>query len=120
MTFLLLFALFTKHLVCDFLWQPTWMLSGKDDFRKLGGYAHAGVHGLCTAVLLGVFGVGDWFELGSFDAVVHYMVDRWKVHIGRRAKLTPNLPQYWWAFGIDQYAHVLTYLMVVWLAGRLK
>lgn len=120
MALLLLFALFTKHLVCDFLWQPSWMLAGKGDFRSPGGYAHAGLHGLCTAVLLGGFGVAHWLWLGIFDAVVHYMVDRWKVRFGRSANLTPNLPQFWWAFGVDQYAHVLTYLAVVWLAGVLN
>lgn len=120
MALLLLFALFTKHLLCDFLWQPSWMLAGKGDFRSAGGYAHAGLHGLCTAGLLGGFGVAHWLWLGIFDAVVHYTVDRWKVRLGRSANLTPNLPQFWWAFGVDQYAHVLTYLAVVWLAGRLN
>jgi len=38
------------------------------------------------------------------------MIDRWKARLGRRAKSTPDLPRFWWAFGLDQYAHVLRQL----------
>ncbi|WP_019449464.1 hypothetical protein [Cupriavidus sp. BIS7] len=38
------------------------------------------------------------------------MSDHWKVRVGRRAKLTPGLPRFWWAFGLDQYVHVLRQL----------
>jgi len=38
------------------------------------------------------------------------MIDRWKVRLGRRARLTPDLPRFCWAFGLDQYAHVLRQL----------
>ena len=35
-----------KHFVADYLLQPGWMLHGKGDLRKPGGYAHAGMHAL--------------------------------------------------------------------------
>jgi hypothetical protein len=35
-----------KHFVADYLLQPAWVLSGKGDMRRSGGYVHAGIHAI--------------------------------------------------------------------------
>ena len=45
-TVVMLLIFQVKHFVADYLLQPRWMLYGKGDLRKPGGYAHAGVHAL--------------------------------------------------------------------------
>ncbi|MBN9053789.1 MAG: DUF3307 domain-containing protein, partial [Rhizobiales bacterium] len=50
--FLLFIGLELKHYIADYFLQPGWMLGGKGDFRKTGGYAHAGVHAALTALVL--------------------------------------------------------------------
>ena len=44
--FVLLVGLELKHYIADYFMQPGWILAGKGDFRKPGGYAHAGIHAL--------------------------------------------------------------------------
>ncbi len=111
LTIVLLFGLFLKHFLCDFVWQTPWMLAGKGDMRCLGGYAHAGLHALLTAVVLWSFDQNGWLALALFEFVVHYLVDWSKVRIG--SGLTQADKRYWIAFGADQLAHALTYLAIV-------
>lgn len=111
MTIVLLVALFLKHFICDFAWQTPWMLAGKGDFRSLGGYAHAGLHALWTAAFLWGFDQPGWLALALFDFGVHYLVDWWKVRCS--VGLTPADRRYWIAFGLDQLAHAMTYIVIV-------
>ncbi len=48
----LLIGLEIKHYVADYFLQPGWMLGGKGDFRKPGGYAHAGIHAALSFLVL--------------------------------------------------------------------
>ena len=55
--FVLLVGLELKHYIADYFMQPGWILAGKGDFRKPGGYAHAGIHALLTGVVLLIMAV---------------------------------------------------------------
>ena len=54
--FVLMIGLELKHFVADYLLQPGWILAGKGDFRKPGGYAHAGIHVAFSALVLAIAG----------------------------------------------------------------
>lgn len=110
LTIALLSCLFAKHFLCDFLWQTPWMIEGKGDVRRLGGYAHAGLHALLTAIVLWSFNQKGWLVLAVIEFGVHYLIDWWKVRVGRRLALTPADRGFWLILGFDQYLHAMTYV----------
>lgn len=112
----LLFWLLTKHFVADFVLQTGQQAQDKGDPRKLGGYAHAATHGVFSAVILSAYGAPLY--LAVLDAVVHFFIDMTKVQVSRHYQLTPDKAAYWWATGIDQYAHAMTYFGMTILAFR--
>ena len=64
----LLIGLEIKHFIADYLMQPGWILGGKGDVMKLGGYAHAGIHGIFSVVVLLIFGTPLWLVAVLFVA----------------------------------------------------
>ena len=50
--FLLFLGLELKHYIADYFLQPAWILNGKGNLRQWGGYAHAALHALLTALVL--------------------------------------------------------------------
>lgn len=117
--FLLLFVgLELKHLVADYFLQPGWMLAGKGDFRKPGGYAHAGLHAALTGVvlLLADVPVQTLALLVIAEFVVHYVLDYSKISYSRGVHADTNPPRFWALHGVDQFAHQLTYAAIIWVA----
>ena len=116
--FVLLVGLQLKHFVADFLLQPGWILAGKGDIRLPGGYAHAGIHALFTAIVLLIAGVplGTIVTIIAIEFVLHYMLDYAKVHYSRNVDVHAQASRYWGLFGVDQLAHQLT-SMVIGYAG---
>jgi len=116
--------LMVKHVVADYFLQTSWMISEKADYGKAGGLVHAGEHGLLTAVTLLFFGVGWWVILFALlDFILHYHIDWCKSNYLRgNFRFAPwpydsDDPQYWWAMGIDQFLHYMTYVLIVFLIG---
>jgi hypothetical protein len=60
---LLLFLLFTKHLILDFLYQPPYQWKNKGTYGHLGGIVHAGQHALATFSVLLFFTSRDGYSL---------------------------------------------------------
>lgn len=112
--FVLLVGLQLKHFVADFLLQPGWILAGKGDIRLPGGYAHASIHALFTAIVLMVAGVPMSTILAVVVAefVLHYALDYAKVHYSRNVDIHAQASRYWGLFGVDQLAHQLTYMVI--------
>lgn len=112
-----LFGLFTKHLIVDFMLQTPYQYLNKGTYGHPGGLLHSGLQGLTTLAVLGIAGAGplSW-ALALADFVIHYHVDWAKVQITRRYKydMTKDA-QYWWWLGIDQYLHSLTYVAIVYI-----
>lgn len=115
--FFILFVGFEiKHYVADYFLQPAWMLGGKGDFRRLGGYAHAGVHVALSAVVLLLAGAPSPILalLAVAEYVVHYALDYAKVHYSRGVHIDTDPRRFWALHGADQLAHQLTYAAMIY------
>lgn len=117
---MLLFWLFTKHLVVDFFLQPPYMYKNKGTYGHLGGLLHAGLHAIATGLLLYCLGYLSLICLGLalLDGLLHYHIDWSKVKLNTKYGWGPlTSEKYWWLLGLDQYAHCLTYLLIAYLLG---
>lgn len=116
--FLLFIGLELKHFVADYLLQPGWILAGKGDFRKIGGYAHAGLHAVLTGIVLLLASVPlSWalpIVVGEF--VIHYLLDYSKIAYSRGVHVDTEPSRFWALHGMDQFLHQLTYGAIIWLA----
>ena len=112
---LLLTMLLLKHLVCDFLVQPYWMISGKARYGHIGGIVHAGFHSLASWFLVYLFTQDiqftSWIVAGEF--IIHYHMDWIKVKVTNHYKWTASDQMYWWMTGFDQWIHQMTYVAMV-------
>lgn len=113
---ILLIGLQIKHVCADYFLQAPFMLRNKGKYGHVGGLSHAGIHAflsLCLIVIFGVpFGIAAIYCLVEF--VVHYHIDWVKEFIGRRFSTDPKKRQFWMVHGVDQAAHQLTYIAMVW------
>lgn len=117
--FLLLFiGLELKHFIADYFMQPGWILIGKGDFRRVGGYAHAGAHAVLTGAVLLLAGVpGTWLAgIVVAEFVVHYLLDYSKIQYSRGVHIDSEPARFWRLHGIDQIGHQLTYAAIIYAA----
>ena len=116
MLLMLLSLLFVKHAIADFFLQRAFMFKDKHVYGGKGGLTHAAIHGALTGlVLLIVFpNVSMVLWLALADAVIHYHVDYIKSSWNIKTAAQPSENRYWYAFGLDQLAHHLTYIGIVW------
>lgn len=111
-----------KHTIADYFMQYGWMIKDKGTYGAWGGVAHAKFHGALTWLVLTIFSIG-WplaFALGVADAFIHYHVDYIKSNFWKSKKLTAMDQQYWIAHGVDQLAHLLTYIGIVYILCELN
>jgi hypothetical protein len=115
---LLVTLLLVKHVIADFFLQRAFMFRDKHIYAGPGGISHAATHGLLTTISiiiclpnLGVFAI----LIGLFDAVAHYHIDYIKSSWNVKTKASPSENRYWYAFGLDQMAHSLTYVLIVYI-----
>jgi hypothetical protein len=116
----LLLGLFTKHFVVDFPLQTKFQWSNKGTYGHPGGFLHAWLHGIGTAIVIYMIfcDVVLSVAIGFVDAVIHYHIDWAKMNLNARYQLGPTTSEkFWWLVGLDQYLHTLTYLGVVVLLG---
>jgi hypothetical protein len=116
----LLLGLEIKHYIADYFLQPGWMLGGKGDFRKPGGYAHAGIHAALSAIVLLLCGTPLWLVGSLFVAefVVHYALDYAKIHYSAGVHVDTQPRRFWALHGIDQLTHQLTYAAMIFTVLR--
>lgn len=114
--FILLVGLEVKHYLADYFLQPGWMLGGKGDLRRPGGYAHAAVHAGLSAIVLFVAGAPPptLVLLAIAEYVVHYALDYSKVHYSRGVHIDTDPRRFWALHGADQLAHQLTYAAMIY------
>ena len=114
--FLLFVGLELKHYIADYFLQPGWMLGGKGDFGKAGGYAHAGVHAALTALVLLLAGTPlPWLcGIVAAEFVVHYLLDYSKIHYSRGVHVDTQPRRFWSLHGLDQITHQLTYAAIIY------
>lgn len=112
-----------KHVVADFMLQSRYIIDNRRYYGHPGGLLHVGIHaaGSFGALLVvGLPGLVATLGLLLFEAVVHYHVDWTKDNLVQRFHLTPRDATFWYATGIDQGLHQLTYLaMAIYWAMQL-
>ena len=118
----LLIGLELKHFIADYLMQPSWILGGKGDVMKLGGYVHAGIHGVFSVVLLLIFSTPLWLVGALFvvECVIHYVLDFAKIHYSRGVDIERDAGRYWALHGLDQLFHHLTYAGMIYAVLQVK
>ncbi len=115
-TLVLLVLLNVKHMFSDYFLQNDWMLSGRATYLHLGRLAHAVIHAFGTAVVVALIGGGVLVAifLAVADLLIHFHVDWLKAKYSESRKLTPADTLFWRVAGADQFAHQLTYIMLIW------
>lgn len=138
MEIFILFLLFTKHLLADFIWQYPRHYLTKGDYGKWGGIEHALFHSMgsvvvgfitfLTALYLGCLNLTFWMMalliLPLIDGIIHYHMDWFKMYWCKRKGYTmtngkENGDAWFHWLGFDQYVHYLTYLGIAWILGAL-
>ncbi|SFV38908.1 DUF3307 domain-containing protein [Hyphomicrobium facile] len=110
--------LLVKHAIADFILQTDQIFRQKGSYGAPGGLWHALIHILLTAPVFLLFpggGPGLAAVLLGGEFVLHYHIDWTKEQIVRREGWTPKDKYFWWALGIDQLLHGLTYVAILWI-----
>lgn len=114
---LLLFLLLVKHSYADFSIQTYHQTVRKGIYRDIVGISHSIDHIWTTLVVLLIFSffvplpVTAIIIVAVIEGIIHYHIDWAKVKFGSKDQ-TQQL--YWIQFGLDQLAHHLTYLVMIW------
>ncbi len=108
--------LWTKHTIADYFLQTWWQVSNKSRYCHPGGLLHAFIHVALTPVVFLVLpmptlAMVGYILLGEF--VIHYHLDWTKEQVVRARGWTNMDPQFWRAFGVDQFAHFATYIGII-------
>jgi hypothetical protein len=109
-----LFVLEVKHFIFDYPLQTPYQLKNKATYGHPGGLLHAALHvlGTSAAFLIVQPGLGVGLAILAGEFLVHYHLDWGKGQIMKRSGLTVKDGPYWWAIGVDQLLHQLTYLAI--------
>ena len=111
--------LLIKHCIADFILQTEKQRRTKGDYGAAGGITHALTHVAMTApvfLLLPSIGVAAIAVLLTGEFILHYHLDWGKEQINRHQGWSTSDTAFWWALGVDQLGHGLTYIMLLWLA----
>lgn len=115
---LLMFVLQVKHYHADFVIQTYAQTVRKGIYRDLVGISHSVDHiiGSLVAVFVAGFFVNLTMPLAIAlcfaEGVLHYHIDWTKVYFGTK---DITKPLFWNQFGMDQLAHQLTYLGMIYI-----
>lgn len=117
---LLLVGFELKHFFADYLLQSRMMIAGKGDLGAIGGYAHAGLHAALSLAVMLLAGVPIAIAAGlaAAELVVHYLLDFSKTRYARGANAQTDPWRFWALHGVDQLAHHLTYVAMIYLCLR--
>jgi Protein of unknown function (DUF3307) len=118
----LLLGFEVKHFIADYLMQPGWILGGKGDMSKLGGYVHAAIHGVFSVIVLLIFSTPLWLigTLFVAECIVHYVLDFAKIRYSQGIDIEKDAGRYWALHGVDQLLHQLTYAAMIYAVVRVE
>ena len=117
-TLLLMLVLQVKHYVADFVIQTYAQTVRKGIYRDPVGISHSVDHvigslvALFVASFFVVLNLPLVILLCFLEGILHYHIDWTKVHFGIK---DITKPMFWNQFGMDQLAHQLTYLGIIYL-----
>jgi Protein of unknown function (DUF3307) len=110
---LVLILLQIKHWYIDFVNQSEEEVQYKGTYLDWRGVKHSLKQGVATMfVFFWFIDPISSFILGLIDFILHYHIDFCKIRFGNRDIKTP---QFWAQLGLDQMAHQLTYIGLIWL-----
>lgn len=116
--FVLLAAFQIKHFAGDYVFQTTWMVTGKS--RPDRGFIlplsmHVLVHTAMTFGIVWLVNPKMWW-LAIVDFVAHFTMDRIKAspHLLGRFN-DPTKSSFWIPFGFDQVFHHFTHYAIIWM-----
>lgn len=113
LTLLLLALLQVKHWYVDFVNQTEEEVKHKGIYLDWRGAKHSLKHGLGTFLVVCLFASPDIaLAMGCLDFLMHYHIDWVKMNYGNRDITTPA---FWNHLGLDQMAHQLGYLLIVFI-----
>lgn len=114
---ILLILLQVKHMLADFFLQTPRMLSDRARYLHFGRSEHAALHGFFSIIVFLVIGAPPLFTLAlcAAEILVHFHIDWIKGRYSERTGETPAEPRFWRTFGLDQLAHQLTYVAMIWV-----
>ena len=119
MIILTLFTLLIlKHFIIDFPAQTPYQWMNKGTYGHPGGILHAGLHGAGTFLCFAIFFVTPFaLFVALLDMIIHYHVDWVKMNVNKKYGWKADThPEFWVALGLDQLAHYMTYVFLIWLA----
>ncbi len=119
MVLLAMAYLLVKHAAADFIMQTETQRREKGHYGATGGLTHSLTHIVLTAPVFAFLPgttPGIMAALLAAEFVLHYHIDWAKEQIVRRNDWTSRDTPFWWALGIDQLLHGLTYVGLLWLA----
>lgn len=110
-----------KHTIADFFLQTPYQYLNKGTYGHPGGFLHAGIHAVMTVPVFLVLAptsalFGLFILAGEF--VVHYHVDWLKEQAVKKGGWQATDAWFWHALGLDQLAHMLTYVAIIILLVR--
>lgn len=110
--------LLSKHLIFDFFLQTSYQYKNKGIYGHPGGLLHAGLHAFGTAFLFLYVYPGAALAAGILvgEFIVHYHIDWMKEQVVKRYGLKTDDAEFWWALGVDQFLHGVTYVAIAWIA----
>jgi len=113
----LLLLLQIKHWYADFKIQTYMQTVKKGVWLHPTGISHSLDHVWTTLVALLVFSFFHYLSapailiIAVIEGILHYTIDFVKVKYGCKDN---TKPLFWNQFGLDQLAHQLTYIAIVW------
>jgi len=108
----LLLELYLGHLLGDFVLQPGWLVAAKRD-GVWGLLLHVALIGLCTAVILGEVVLQLW-NIVLLAMAAHLAIEVVTIRIRATSRISGLS-----VFLIDQGLHVVSLVVLVWLASQL-
>ena len=113
MTLTLVALLQVKHVIADFILQSPYIIENRRIYGHPGGLLHVAIHAvgsLAALAIVGLPGLAAMLILILGEAITHYHIDWSKDNLVASLALTPKDAGFWYAIGIDQGLHQLTYL----------
>lgn len=114
---LLMLLLQIKHCYADFKIQTYQQTVRKGIYRDPVGISHSLDHIWTSLVALLLFSVFHYLDpvtiilVAVLEGIAHYHIDWTKVKYGIK---DITRPLFWTQFGLDQLAHQITYIIMVW------
>jgi hypothetical protein len=111
---LTLALLFIKHWYVDFVVQTDAEIKGKAIWGDWQGIKHSLKQALGTFLVFGLAGTGSsvMMIMSMLDFLSHYHIDWIKMNYGNRDITNPL---FWNHLGLDQLAHYLVYLSLIYI-----